>query len=65
MSEDFYRIHEVANILKVCPRTVLNMIKQGKFKVIEISGVKRKTYRILKGELDRYIAEEYEKSKKG
>lgn len=50
---------EVAEALKVCSRTVIKMIECGKLKALCISGKKRKTYRILAKDLDRFAAEEY------
>lgn len=58
---EYLKPSEVAAILKVSAHTVLNMIRDGKLKAINISGKERKCYRILSGELDRFAAEEYEK----
>lgn len=52
---------EVANILKVCQKTVLNMIEDGKLKAIIVADRGKTHYRILATELDRYVAEEYER----
>tara|TARA_R110002126_G_scaffold51939_1_gene141841 strand:- start:16119 stop:16322 length:204 start_codon:yes stop_codon:yes gene_type:complete len=61
MNEEYYKPSEVAKILKVSPKTINNMINDGKLKALTISGNERKCYRILKGELDRFAAQEYEK----
>ena len=62
MDDEFLRPSEVALRLKVSTRTVVNMILRGTIKALEISGEKRKSYRILSGELDRFIASEYQKN---
>lgn len=61
MEDEFLKTSEVARILKVCDRTVINMIQNGTLRALTISGENRKSYRILSGELDRFIAREYEK----
>ena len=61
MENEFLKPSDVALRLKVSTRTVVNMILKGKIKALEISGEKRKSYRILSGELDRFIASEYHK----
>lgn len=58
---EFLTVAEVSRILKVHPRTVINMIKLKKIKGLELSGTKRITYRVLRGEIDRYISKEYSK----
>jgi len=63
MKDEYLRPSEVAGILKVSTRTVLKMIETGKLKALVLSGDKRKNYRILSGELDRFAAEEYERDK--
>ena len=62
MDNEFLKPSDVALRLKVSTRTVVNMILKGKIKALEISGEKRKSYRILSGELDRFIASEYQKN---
>ena len=64
MDKEFLKPSDVAMRLQVSTRTVINMISAGKIKALEITGDKRKSYRILSGELDRFIASEYEKGKK-
>ena len=64
MNNEFLTPQDVALALKISPKTVLKMIKDGRLVAIEIAGDKRKTYRILSGELDRYIAGEYVKKNK-
>lgn len=51
---------QVAKILQVHRRTVWNMIHDGRLKAVVISGEIRKSYRILRGELDRFVAKQYE-----
>ncbi len=64
MNDEYLKPSEVALKLKVCRRTVINMIHSGKLKALIISGKKQKNYRILSGELDRFVAEEYERQRK-
>lgn len=64
MNDEYLKPSDVARILKVSPRTVINMIHAGKLKAITITGEERKCYRILSGELDRFVAEEYQKYEK-
>lgn len=64
MKDEYLKPSEVARILNVCPRTVINMIRDGKLRAVTLSGKSRKSYRILSGELDRFTAEEYEKYEK-
>lgn len=61
MQDEFLKIAEVAQQLRVTSKTVLNMIRDGRLKGVAISNGPRKHYRILKGELDRYVAEQYQK----
>ena len=63
MDNEYLTPTEVARLLKVNPRTVLRMIENGKILAVELAGTKRKTYRILSGELDRFVSREYEKNK--
>ena len=57
--DEYLTPDEIAEALKVCSRTVIKMIENGKLKALCISGTKRKTYRILAADLDRFAAEEY------
>jgi len=57
--DEYLTPKEVAIALKVCTRTVINMINDKRLKAIRTSGKQRITYRILAKELDRFIAEEY------
>ena len=59
--DEFLTPKEVATILKISKRSVINMIQNKKIKALILSGEKRFQYRILRGELDRMIAEEYQK----
>lgn len=60
--DKFYTTKELGNILNVSPRTIINLIKTGKIKAVIIGGVKRTTYRIYEKELDRFMAENYERA---
>ena len=65
MEKEYLKPCEVAKILRVSTRTVINMIKAGRLVGIPTSGSeKRIHYRILAGELDRFAAREYEKRRK-
>ena len=64
LMDKFYTIKEVANILSVSPRTVRNMIKTGRIRGVDVSGIVSITYRILDKELDRFVAVNYEKLRK-
>ena len=59
--DELLSIGEVSRILHLHPRTVSKMIKEGKIFAIVISGDKRKTYRIMRSELDRFFNQEYAK----
>lgn len=61
MNDEMLTTKEVAAILKVSPRAVNKMLKYGRLRGLHISGEKRKTYRFLRGEIDRFVAEQYEK----
>ena len=61
MNDEYLTPSEVARLLKVSSRTVINMIHSQKLKALEVAGKKRMSYRILLSELDRFIAKEYEK----
>lgn len=63
MNKEYLTPQDVALILQVNPKTVLKMIRDGKLMAIEIAGEKRKTFRILSGELDRFNAREYNRNK--
>ena len=64
MNNQYLTPTEVSRILKVSPRTVIKMIHEKKIKALDITGIKRKSYRILSGELDRFCAFEYQKYEK-
>jgi len=59
--DEYLKPSEVARILKVTTRTVNNMVRDGTLRAVTIRGKDRKSYRILSGELDRFVSEEYEK----
>ena len=64
INEEYYTTEEVAKILKVSYKTVRRMIESGKIKTIDVGfGSERKAHRILAGELDRFVAEQYERNK--
>lgn len=57
--EQFYTVREVAEKLKVHPRTVQRMIAAREIKAIKV----RDTYRIAESALDAYVARQQEKDK--
>lgn len=59
--DKFYSPQQVAESLNVSSRTILNLIRDGKIKAVIVGGTKRITYRIYEKELDRFMAENYEK----
>tara|TARA_R110002126_G_scaffold100368_2_gene231868 strand:+ start:519 stop:737 length:219 start_codon:yes stop_codon:yes gene_type:complete len=61
--DKFYTTKEFAEILSVSSRTVLNMINTGKIRAVIVGGEakSRKTYRIYSKELDRFMAENYQR----
>ena len=59
--DKFFTPKQLAEVLNVHSRTVINLIKGGKIKAVAIGGIKRTTYRIYEKELDRFMAENYEK----
>ena len=61
MEDEFLTLSELCIRLKVSRPTVMNMINTGKLTAIILSGDKRKSYRVLVSELDRFIASEYQK----
>jgi len=65
MNDEYLKPSEVAKLLKITPRSVIKMILEGRIKALQISGTKRKSYRILSGELDRFSAEQYQKYQNG
>lgn len=60
--DKFFTPKEIANSLSVSTRTVINMIRTGKLRAVNVAGLKRMTYRVYEKELDRFIAENYERS---
>ena len=64
INEEYYTTAEVAKILKVSYKTVRRMIESGKIKTIDVGfGIERKSHRILAGELDRFVAKQYESNR--
>lgn len=61
IEREFYSVNEVAEILNLNAATVRKQIKNKVIRSIRIGDTPKARYRILKKELDRYIAEEYEK----
>lgn len=59
--DEYYSIQELAKIWKVSLGLVRREIKAGRLKYIRLGPGKKAVYRIYKGEIDRYMAEEYEK----
>lgn len=59
--DEFYTTKELGRILKVTPRTIINMIKSGKIRAVIVGGSKRTTFRIYKKELERFMAVNYER----
>lgn len=59
--DKFLTTKQFAEILNVSPRTITNLIKDGKIRAVVIGGSKRITYRIYEKELDRFMAENYDK----
>jgi excisionase family DNA binding protein len=57
--KEYLTSQQVAKILQISRRSVWNMIHDGRLKAVIISGDKRKSYRILRGELDRFVAKQY------
>ena len=60
MNDEFITPQQVADILKIGKRTVLNLIRDGKLQHTIISGEKRKTYRIYRADIERFVAEDRE-----
>jgi len=61
MLDEFYTVEQVAKSLKVTERTLKRMIKENKIKALDVSAGegKRANYRFLKGDVSRFIAEQY------
>lgn len=57
--DKFLTIKELAAILKVSGKTILNMIKAGQIKAVPLSGTKRISYRIYEKDLERFMAESF------
>ena len=56
----FYTADDLAVLLKCSYRTVLNLIKCGKLRAVNVGTYKRPTWRIYDGELQRFMAESYQ-----
>ena len=61
MNDRYLKPSQVAKIFQISTRTVIHMIEDGRIRAVTIRGNKRNTYRILEKELDRFVAEEYER----
>jgi excisionase family DNA binding protein len=61
MEDEFFTVKEFAEMLKVHTDTIRKEIKRGRLRAIRIGIGKNSVLRIYKYELDRYIAEEYQK----
>ena len=60
-NSEFYTVNEVAKVLNLNPTTVRKEIKNNRLRSIRVGDTPKARYRILKKEIDRYVAEEYEK----
>lgn len=62
LCDEFFTPDEVAKMFKITKRSVLNLIRMGRLKAIEVGrGEIRKTYRVYEKEVQRYMAENYQK----
>lgn len=52
MPEKFYTVQEVAQLLRVNERTILNLIERGEIKAVQVGN----RYRISQEALDDYLA---------
>lgn len=59
--EKFYTVKEFGALLKINIRTVNNLISSGRLKAVDVGTGKRKIWRIYDGELQRFMAESYQK----
>ena len=60
MFDKFMTPDEIAKLLKVKRRVILNLIRNGKIRAVVVgSGEKRKTYRVYEKEIERFMAENY------
>lgn len=57
----FLTTKDIAKILQIMPRTVINMIKRGELRAVKIGKGPRAEYRIYEKEIDRFMAESYQK----
>lgn len=60
MQDVFYTVEELANMLKVNPRTVVSLIKRKKLKALNVGTDKRAYYRIYEGQYLEFVAQSYE-----
>lgn len=57
--DKYYSPKELAKMLSVSHRTVLKLIKSGKLRALNVGAGERPIYKILDGEYQRFIREEY------
>ena len=64
--DNFFTPDEVAEMFKITRRSVIELIRCGKLRAIEVgTGHVRKTYRIYEKEVERYMSENYNKYEGG
>jgi excisionase family DNA binding protein len=59
MEDKYYTPAELAKILKVTPRTIINLIEKGKLKAVNVGAKKRARWRIFEGQYLNFLAESY------
>jgi excisionase family DNA binding protein len=60
--DKFLTPEEVADIFKITRRSVLELIRSGRLKAVQVGvGNIRNTYRIYSKEVDRFMSENYER----
>ena len=57
--EKFWTPDQFAKVLNVTPRTVINLIHDGKIHAVVVGGKRRTRYRIFPNELDRFMSENF------
>ena len=60
--DKFWKISDLAKLLEVNPRTIMRLISRGEIRAVNMGTDKRAAYRIYDGELQRFMAENYEKN---
>lgn len=64
MQEEFMTIKDFANMIKVHPNTIRNMIKSGRLNAFRVSPKEKSSYRIPRSEIHRIALEEYVRIRK-